>query len=671
VKLTSNISIACLMAAWAAAASAADDLALREQQAFDAAAAAVAECVVQIHTAGGLAQVDNQALAQGPTTGLIVSADGYIVSSAFNFAQQPSSILVRLPDGRQRPAELIGRDTGRMLVLLKVTVVERLPTPEPAPLDEVHVGDWAIAAGRTFDAERLNVSVGVVSALNRMHGRVLQTDASASAANYGGPLVDLRGRVLGVIVAMAPQAPGATETNELAGAEFYDSGIAFAAPLEHVLAVLDRWIEERDLQRGLLGVGMTDGNPHATPPTVTAVWPRSPAAEAGWKPGDVIVAVDGMAVASQTELRFHVAPRYAGDSLEVTIRRGEGDETAKVDTTITLAAELEPYRHAFLGVLPQRDAEDSDDDAAEQSIVVRAVWPNSPAAQAGMQDGDRIVRLGDEDVDSIGDAVRALNAVGPGDELKVMARRGDELLELTLELAELPSNILSSAELPSADGAETETPEQPPAEPKLAELKLAEFPQTARYFAPPADGSPRGLLIWLGDGSEKGSEALAAAWQEACLRDRVVLVMPAPADEQGWSGDDLEYLRRLLAGAIGQFEVDPRRIVVGGAGKAGQLAYALAFSARKWVRGVAVVDSPLPRTLELPENSPNYRLAVLSVETRNAPMGLLIHRDLQSLSRAAFPATQVIRETDVEDGSVLDAAGRDAIARWMDGLDRF
>jgi poly(3-hydroxybutyrate) depolymerase len=147
--------------------------------------------------------------------------------------------------------------------------------------------------------------------------------------------------------------------------------------------------------------------------------------------------------------------------------------------------------------------------------------------------------------------------------------------------------------------------------------------------------------------------------------------MPAPAAEQEWTGDDLEYLRRVLAAAIGQFEVDPRRVVVGGAGKAGQLAYALAFSNRKWVRGVAVVDSPLPRTLELPQNNPNYRLAVLSVETRNAPLGLLIHRDLQNLAEAAYPATQVIRETDVETGGVLDAASRDAIARWMDGLDRF
>ncbi|HYO23864.1 MAG TPA: trypsin-like peptidase domain-containing protein, partial [Lacipirellulaceae bacterium] len=332
----------------------AEDLAQLEQQAFKAAAAAVADCVVQIRTVGGLDQLDGSRLAQGPTTGLILTADGYIVSSAINFAQQPASVLVRLPDGAQRAAEIIGRDTNRMLVLLKVDAPAPLPTPRAASAGEVRVGDWAIALGRTYDPERVNVSVGVISAKNRMYGRAIQTDANASAANYGGPLVDLYGRVVGVLVPMAPQAPGAADANELAGAEFYDSGIAFAVPLADVLATLPRWIDQRDLKRGLLGVGMKDGNAHETPPEITAIWPRSPAAKAGWKKGDLIVAVDGKPASSQAALRFITSPRYAGDELEVTIRRGDGNDAEEIETKITLAAKLEPYRHAFLGGLPVR-----------------------------------------------------------------------------------------------------------------------------------------------------------------------------------------------------------------------------------------------------------------------------------------------------------------------------
>ena len=98
--------------------------------------------------------------------------------------------------------------------------------PELVPVDEIRVGQWAIAVGRSFRADRPNISVGIVSALGRMFGKVIQTDADVSTANYGGPLVDIRGRVYGVVVPMAPQA-----TSEVAGAEWYDSGIGFAVPL--------------------------------------------------------------------------------------------------------------------------------------------------------------------------------------------------------------------------------------------------------------------------------------------------------------------------------------------------------------------------------------------------------------------------------------------------------
>jgi serine protease Do len=653
--------------------SRADNVDKLEQQAFRAAAAAVADSVVQIRTVGGLEQLGDQVLAQGPTTGLILTADGYIVSSAINFAQQPASVLVRLPGGEQRPAEIVGRDTNRMLVLLKVQPDKPLPTPVPAPSADIHVGDWAVAVGRTYDADRLNVSVGVVSALGRMHGRAIQSDANASAANYGGPLVDLQGRVLGVLVPMAPPSPGTAETNELAGAEFYDSGIAFAVPLDHILATLDRWIADGDLKRGLLGVGMADGSPHSTPPTITAIWPHSPAADANWEVGDVVVAVDGQPVETQMQLRFQVNPRYAGDALQVTVRRGEGDAAKEIESKITLAAELESFRHAFLGVLPVRPSGEQQDDD-EPGVVVRTVWPGSPAAKAGLEPGDRITKLGDKDVESLDDAFAAINAKTPGDALAITARRGDETLELSSELAALPTDVLSSADIPpiqAGEGSE-ETNEEKTAAPELAELKIPELTQSARYLGPPSDGTPFGLLVWLGPGSEEASKQLAADWRETCTRDRLILLMPAPADEKGWTSDDLEYLAQLLPTAIRRFGVDPRRVVIAGEGKAGQVAYAFAFKARRWIRGVAVVDSPLPRTLTLPQNSPNQRLAVLSVETENNSLTLLIHRDLAKLEKAGYPPSQVVRRAEAgEKSDQLDAATRATLARWIDGLDRF
>ena len=238
---------------------AADDLDGLEQRALNEAVNLVADAVVQIQTVGGLEQVEQKIIAGGPTTGVVVSPDGYVVSSAFNFVQQPASILVRLPDGQFAPAEIVGRDRNRMLVLLKVAVDQPLPIIESAPMSEVRPGQWAAAIGRTFDQQRVNVSVGIVSAVGRMHGRAIQTDANVSAANYGGALVDIHGRVVAILVPMAPQMPGVDPTSELAGAEYYDSGIGFGIPLEHVQSILERWIAEGDLHRGLLGIGLRQG----------------------------------------------------------------------------------------------------------------------------------------------------------------------------------------------------------------------------------------------------------------------------------------------------------------------------------------------------------------------------------------------------------------------------
>ena len=175
------------------------DLGQQEEAAFRAAVQRVAPAVVRIETVGGLEQVGKVLIGTGPTTGVVVSEDGYIVSSAFNFANKPSTILVGLPDGSRVSARMVATDHARMLVLLKVDVQEKLVVPVAAPESEMSVGQWAIAVGRTFEGQQPNMSVGILSAVNRIYGKALQTDAKISPNNYGGALVDLRGRVLGVL----------------------------------------------------------------------------------------------------------------------------------------------------------------------------------------------------------------------------------------------------------------------------------------------------------------------------------------------------------------------------------------------------------------------------------------------------------------------------------------
>jgi S1-C subfamily serine protease len=631
----------------------------REQAAIKQATNAVADSVVQIRTVGGFERIGETTLSQGPTTGLIITSDGYIVSSAINFAQRPSSILVRLPNGRQVPAELVARDLNRMLVLLKVETDEELPVPTFVPEREFAVGQWSLALGRTFQADKVDASLGIISALNRMHGRVVQADANVSAANYGGPLVDIRGRVFGILVPMSPQASGDGIESEVAGTEFYDSGIGFAVPLEHVLSILDRWKEGEDLLPGKLGVGMKAGSPFVEPPTLVSVWPGSPAADALWKADDVIIAVNGKPVATQTQLQFFTKPAYAGDTLTISLRRGTDDKAEEFDTEITLAAKLEPYHHAFLGILPGMTTKEKE----SKGVLVDGVWPDSPAADAGVKKGDRLIKLGDSETPNLATALSATKALQVGEEVKLTISRDDNELSLTAKLGNLPENVLSSIDLPQeATGAVTPR--------ELESLKLPQFPQEAKFIKPAKKTALPGLVVWL---LEKGGEEklLAEAWQGICDRDGLVLLIARPASEDGWQFDDLEYLDELARTARGKFSADSQRTIIAGRDKAGQLAAVLGLRRRGDFSGLITDNAPLPRTLKVPENKPEGQIAVLTIVPRNSTFTPLIKNDVTQLREAGFAVSVLDRPAAKGEAAEFDPATQAAVARWIAGLRRF
>ena len=239
-----------------------------------------------------------------------------------------------------------------------------------------------------------------------MFGKVIQTDADVSTANYGGPLVDIRGRVLGVIVPMAPQA-----TSEVAGAEWYDSGIGFAVPLAPLAGRIERMKKGEDQHAGILGIGMAAKNPHAAAGEAGRGAADFAGRQGRLQKGRRIVEIDGRRSARRPIFASRSA-RYAGESVRVIAKRG--DET--LEETVKLVGELEPFRHAFLGILPMRER--AQEEAAEangetprrmkpdqpvatrwQVVVVRMVYPGSPAAAAGIKPGDRIVKIDDAEVD--------------------------------------------------------------------------------------------------------------------------------------------------------------------------------------------------------------------------------------------------------------------------------
>lgn len=303
-------------------------------KAFRAAAAKVQPSLVRIEGFGGLAAgVDGggyQAPGEGPTTGLIVSSDGYIVTSTFNFLRKPPIITVVLPSGERRVARLLGRDDTRRICLLKVDGVSDLSVPEYAPRKDLQVGQWTVAIGIGFGGAQPAVSAGIISATSRISAKAVQTDANTSPANYGGPLVDLDGRVIGICVPLSPQGGSAA-----AGAEWYDSGIGFAVPLDGLDGILDRLKAGETLKPGYLGIQVeAAADPTKDEPAggavVKEVLPDSGASQAGLAAGDRLVSIGGTPILDPTHLVTLVGRYLAGDKVEVELQRGEETKTMKI-----------------------------------------------------------------------------------------------------------------------------------------------------------------------------------------------------------------------------------------------------------------------------------------------------------------------------------------------------
>ncbi len=492
-----------------------DDISQREEQAIKAAVERVAPSVVRIETFGGLEKVGSVLIGTGPTTGLVVSADGYIASSAFNFIQKPAQILVHLGDGTRLPATLVATDHSRMIVLLKVSLPagKELPVPTAAPEGEITVGQWSIAVGRTYESAKPSVSVGIISAVRRIWGKAMQTDAKISPNNYGGPLVDIQGRVMGLLVPLSPMASDEL-AGELAAAEWYDSGIGFAVPLENINAILPRLKKGKDLFGGLMGVSMKGIDIYADEPELAAVQPNSPAYRAGLKAKDKIVEIDGHKVARQTELKHLLGPHYAGDKVKLVVLRGK----ERLEKTIELVGKLVPYEHPFLGALPMRLG-------GEPGVTLRYVYPDSSAAKAGLKPGDRITAWDGRPIKSLNELFEQLASMTPKQKVKFEVRRGEETLKLEATLAALPESI--PGELPTAHD-ESPAAEDPKPATGVVKIKIPES-QSECIACVPENYNARlsyGVVVWLHPPGGYKEEELVARWKELCAKHDFIVLAP-------------------------------------------------------------------------------------------------------------------------------------------------
>jgi Do/DeqQ family serine protease len=266
---------------------------------------------------------------QATGSGVIVdAAQGYVLTNG-HVVENATRIEVTTKDNRRLTAKLIGRDADTDVAVLQIPAGNLTAVPM-GDSDSLQVGDFVLAIGNPFGLGQ-TVTSGIVSALGRSglgiegYEDFIQTDASINPGNSGGPLVNLRGECVGINTAIL--APGGGNI-----------GIGFAVPISMARKVMEQILRYGEVKRGRIGVAIQDLTPdlaqamstaHTTGAVIARVDAASPAERAGLHTGDLVVAVDGVAVRSGTQLRNMIGLTRIGDEVELTVdRRGAQSKVA-------------------------------------------------------------------------------------------------------------------------------------------------------------------------------------------------------------------------------------------------------------------------------------------------------------------------------------------------------
>jgi len=631
----------------------ADDAKLEslEEQAVKQAAALVSPSVVQIQTAGGRDIVGRVLTGTGPTTGVVVDPDGYIVSSSFNFIAKPATILVNLPDGRKNLlAKVVATDHSKMLTLLKIAAKD-LPVAPAAPKKSIKVGQWSIALGRTYSADVPNISLGIISALDRVFGRALQTDAKISPVNYGGPLVSVEGKVQGILVPLSTRGKG-----ETAGVEWYDSGIGFAIPMEDVYTAVKTLKTGKDLHPGLMGASFQESGLLGGDPVIKLVSTGSPAAKAGFKAGDKIVEIDGKKIVRTNGIRHALGNKYAGDKITVVaVRDGKS-----IKKELTLVEKLEPYEAPYLGILPQRPFGDA---AAKPGVGVRFVFAGSPAEKAGIKRGDRIVKFNGDEVTTVSRLTALAARLKPKTKVAVEFLHGDDRKTATVELATVPNDVVkeltSAAILPGKD-VKAKTGRITVQMPKHERSYWAYIPETYN----PAH--KYGVMVWLHPPGDTMEAAIFKNWQRLAEQRGLLILAPKAGKLEGWTPNEATFVKDAVDDFADTYSIDRRRVFLHTFGEGAEFAFQVAFKYPEEFRGVAAAGAALRAAP--PGNGPDALQQFHFVCGDQDPALGFVKASVASLRRMKYPASSTtVKGLGAEYPKVEQL---EEIARWADCLDR-
>jgi len=355
-------------------------------------------------------------------SGFVIDPDGYIVTNA-HLVADGEEIRVRLADRREVEARIIGYDPPSDIALIKVEAAGLTPVRIGDPR-ALRPGEWVAAIGSPFGLER-SVTAGIVSAVGRVlpeSGFVafIQTDAAVSPGNSGGPLLNLRGEVVGVNSGFYSETGGY-------------AGVSFAIPIDVAMDVVRQLRAHGKVTRGVIGVRLQEvtnelarafGLPRAAGALVLEVFKGAAAERAAIRPGDVIVRFDGKPVASDAELVQLTAAAAPGKTVEVELVRFGAQLSARLRVDEARTPEMPPALRADaplgLQALPL-SARQRERLRLESGVMVGR--PGDAGRRAGLERGDIILSVNGKSVATMAEFNRVIESAGRGATVALLVQR--------------------------------------------------------------------------------------------------------------------------------------------------------------------------------------------------------------------------------------------------------
>ena len=619
-----------------------------------AAVRSVSDSVVQIETIGNPADTASPA-PLGPRTGFFIQADGYILTSSSNIGTDPTAIFVTTASGQRLVAEIIARNESRHVTLLKIDTQSNGELPISLERSELRVGQTVIAIGKVYSPAQPNISLGILSATHRIWGKAIQTDAKISALHFGGPLIDLQGRIVGILVPMSPSESSATLP------DWDDSGVGFAIPLSGLR--LHDMIAGQNVVAGKLGISFKEEQGMASLAIVAALSGNSPALIAGIQAGDRIVKFNQQSIQRLVQLKNWLGPLYAGDEIALTVDR----EGTLVDVSIQLVDRIQPYVHAMLGILP------ANNELQSESGIEIAVALPGPAKEAGMLAGDRIIAIDDHPITNLQSLLEQLVHFQVGDSVAIDFERAGEEIQISLEL-----DRLSAESLPPMEEHNSGPPSSSDATWDIVELSVPEHPNRCfayRPLLPP--GQAMKLLVWIepagppltrqGETEDEWNHLIRShfeSWKPWCDRHGVMVMLPQSHDAQSWRSSEIEYLAKVTQQAITSNTINSRAIAIGGNESGGTMASLVAFTSRSVFQGLILMNATFSKRIGTVQSDAIHRLSLLLIDNEKSPTLSVRLENLRSTtSLQGFPVF-------LQTGTQSPNEPYHLIMNWIRGLPR-